>query len=480
MEAITGIGPMKTPNILMIMTDQQRADSMGYAGNKPSDTPNLDRLARQGAIFENAYSSSTSCVPARSSLMTGLLPHRVPTVDSNGRKSAGLGLSLKPGQWTIARALRDAGYETALFGKMHFHPMHADHGFDVMHMCEHLPAGYAENAEDDYRKWLTSTGREDTRFVRASTPRPFPYEAEYHPTNWIKRHSLDFLGNRDSSVPYFAIISFTAPHTPYDPPEPYASMYRPEEQEIPAKGIEVNAGLPAPLLDAVMAEGNRRSLTPRRVKEHTELHVREVLAAIRASINCIDAAIGEVMEKVDLNNTIVFFLSDHGDYGGHRGLLGKTPWIPFDDLIHVPFFAVGAGVTPGRRIREPVQSFDYVATALEYAALEPPVADMESASLLPLLKGAAPDNDRPVFSGTLEGWPMIRRGRFKDIWHSGYDVHALFDLESDPDESVNLAEDPAYASLIAENTKILKAILAKQPVSEPDNGAAAFRKASGR
>ena len=149
MEAITGIGPMKTPNILMIMTDQQRADSMGYAGNKPSDTPNLDRLARQGAIFENAYSSSTSCVPARSSLMTGLLPHRVPTVDSNGRKSAGLGLSLKPGQWTIARALRDAGYETALFGKMHFHPMHADHGFDVMHMCEHLPAGYAENAEDD-------------------------------------------------------------------------------------------------------------------------------------------------------------------------------------------------------------------------------------------------------------------------------------------------------------------------------------------
>ena len=75
---------------------------------------------------------------------------------------------------------------------------------------------------------------------------------------------------------------------------------------------------------------------------------------------------------------------------------------------------------------------------------------------------------------------MIRRGRFKDIWHSGYDVHALFDLESDPDESVNLAGDPAYASLIAENTKILKAILAKQPVSEPDNGAAAFRKASGR
>ncbi|MFN4231201.1 sulfatase [Parvibaculum sp.] len=471
---------MKMPNILMIMTDQQRADSMGYVGNKPSDTPNLDRLARQGVIFENAYSSSTSCVPARSSLMTGLLPHRVPTVDSNGRKSAGYGLSLKPGQWTIARALRDAGYETTLFGKMHFHPMHADHGFDVMHMCEHLPAGYGRKAYDDYRTWLESTGRKDHRFNQASIPKPFAYEAEYHPTSWIARHSLDFLENRDKSRPYFAVISFTAPHTPYDPPEPYASLYRPEDQELPDTGIDINNNLPDVFRRAALGSRGGKLFAPLRVSDRSENHLREVLAAIRASIKFIDDKVGEVMEKVDLDNTIVFFLSDHGDYGGNRGFLGKIPWIPFDDLARVPFFAVGAGVETGLRIREPVQSFDYLSTSLECAGVAPPDRDMDAVSLLPVLKGGSPDSNRPVFCSTTEGWPMIRRGRFKDIWHSGYDVHALFDLESDPDESVNLAGDPAYASLIAENTKILKAILAKQPVSEPDNGAAAFRKASGR
>ena len=468
---------MNKPNILMIMTDEQRADSMGYVRNEPSDTPNLDLMARGGVIFENAYSSSTSCVPARASLMTGLLHHRVSTVEPHGRVSTPNGLAVKPGHWTIARALRDAGYQTALFGKMHFYPIRADHGFDVMHTCEHLPAGYERNAQDDYREWLTSTGRKDDRFYRASIPKPFPYEAEYHPTSWIKQRSMDFFENRDSSRPYFAVISFTAPHTPYDPPEPYASMYRPEDQELPDSDIEINAGLPGPFRRAALESNGGKFFAPLRVTDRTEAHVREVLAAIRASIRCIDDAIGEIMTKVDLGNTIVFFLSDHGDYGGHRGFLGKIPWIPFDDLAKVPFFAVGAGVAGGRRIREPVQSFDYVSTALDCAAVARPAADMDSVSLLPVLEGGEADGERPVFCSTTEGWPMIRRGRFKDIWHSGYNVHALFDLEADPRESTNLAEDPAHAALLEENTKILKDLLAKGPLD--GDGAAERNLAAG-
>lgn len=460
---------MNKPNILMIMTDEQRADSMGYVGNKPSDTPNLDCLARQGAIFENAYSSSTSCVPARASLMTGLLHHRVSTVGPHGRVASATGLAVKPGEWTIARALREAGYQTALFGKMHFYPIRADHGFDVMQTCEHLPAGYGKNAEDDYRRWLKSTGRKDYRFDRASIPRPFAYEAEYHPTSWIARHSKDFLESRSKSCPYFAVISFTGPHTPYDPPEPYASMYRAEDQALPDTDIQVNNTLPDPFRRAAMDSQGGKFFAPLRVSDRGDDHAREVLAAIRASIRFIDDAIADIMSKVDLENTVVFFLSDHGDYGGNRGFLGKIPWIPFDDLAKVPFFAVGADVQSGMRIKAPVQSFDYVSTALEYAGIAPPVDDMDSISLLPVLRGGTPDSNRPVFCATTEGWPMIRRGRFKDIWHSGYDVHALFDLEADPKESVNLAEEPAYASLIAENTEILRTLLAKQPPVAPEN-----------
>ncbi len=131
------------PNILLVMTDQQRYDSLGYA--RPgliSDTPNLDALAAAGVIFEQAYSSDTACIPARSSLLTGLLPHRVPTGGGNRpRAQTASGLALTEGYWTLAHALRDAGYDTALFGKMHFSPIRAQHGFDTMAMCEHLPAG---------------------------------------------------------------------------------------------------------------------------------------------------------------------------------------------------------------------------------------------------------------------------------------------------------------------------------------------------
>jgi arylsulfatase len=449
------------PNILLVMTDQQRADSIARAGG--SDTPHLDRLAGRGVLFGNAYSSSTTCVPARTSLMTGMLPHRVPTVEFNERGRSANGLALRPGSWTIARALREAGYQTALLGKMHFLPMHADHGFDHMRTCEHLPAGYAQGAKDDYRRWLESTGRSDLRFVRPSTPKTFPYEAAFHPTAWVTREAQRFLQERDRGRPYFAVVSFPNPHTPYDPPEPYASMYRPEDQVVPPEGIGLNDDLPGPFRDAVFRHGPDRVFAPVRVDALPPPRVRAVLAAIRAVLRQIDDAMAELLKAVDLDDTVVFFLSDHGDYGGHRGLLGKAPWIPFDDLARVPSFAAGAGIAGGRRIEAPVQSFDFVPTTLELAGAAPPEAPMDAISLMPVLRGGDADPGRRVYSCTVEGWPMLRRGRYKNIWHSGYDIHVLYDLEADPDEAANLAADPAHASLLCENAQLLRKILDGAP-----------------
>jgi arylsulfatase len=453
----------RRPNILLLMTDQQRYDSLGYSrvdGN--SDTPNLDRLAAAGVIFDNAYSSDTACIPARSSLMTGLLPHRVPTGGGRTRARTPSGRALREGYWTLAHALRDAGYRTGLFGKMHFSPIRAQHGFDIMQTCEHLPAGYDPNEQDDYRRWILDTGRKDLRFIRPGIPRVFPYSVDDHPTQWITRHAIDFCrATGGAGAPWFAVVSYTDPHTPYSPPEPYASMFPPEQQQLPTSDMKCNNGLPWPFSEITKPQPLGTFFAPVRVDQHSEEHLRSVLAAIRAGIKHVDDAIGQVLQQIDLENTLLVFLSDHGDYGGHRGFLGKIPWLPFDDLARVPLFFVGAGVSGGRRVSAPVQSFDYVATVLERADIPQPCADMESVSLAPVLAGTPAKMDRGVFCGTLEGTPMLRRAEYKHIWHSTANAHILYNLEEDPDETRNLAKDPEYREMLEDNVTELREILAR-------------------
>jgi|CXWL01.1.fsa_nt_gi choline-sulfatase len=440
------------PNILLIMTDQQRADSLGYAGGPQADTPNLDACAKAGVIFENAYSSSTTCVPARVSLLTGLLPNRTPAVPNR--------FALQEGFWTIAHGFRRVGYDTAIFGKLHMLPIRANHGFERMHLCEHLRAGYAHGELDDYGLFLKNSGLSDLRTHRPAQAKVFAHSQEFHPTHWITDRALEFLNARSSSRPYFAVVSYAHPHTPYDPPEPYASAYRPEDQTLPQSGIEINRDLPQPFLETIYNLKPDPAFPHQRTSKKSELHVRSVLASIRALIKQIDDGIGRLLQRIDLSNTIVFFTSDHGDFGGHRGFLGKVPWIPFDDLAKVPFFAFGAGIQQGLRIAAPVQSFDYVPTALELAGLDFPFAKLDSISLAPVLRAGAPAPVRPILCETKTGWPMVRRGKYKHIWHDYSDTHALFDLEADPTESVNLANDPAHAELLEENRKLIRAVLA--------------------
>ena len=194
------------PDIVLIMTDQQRFDQVGYASAGHFETPNLDALAARGVVFDTAYSAATVCVPARNALLTGLHPHRLPTQEN--------GLALREGTWTVAHALRSAGYETALFGKMHFSPVHAQHGFETMRLCEHLHAqalGPLSEARDDrvddYHDWLLAQGLPDWRFAdgkpAVSTPDAFrfSYPAAVHPTNWIEHEVVSFLETRESRAP---------------------------------------------------------------------------------------------------------------------------------------------------------------------------------------------------------------------------------------------------------------------------------------
>jgi arylsulfatase len=447
------------PDLVLFMTDQQRYDWVGYASDGHFETPNLDRLASQGTTFEHAYSGDTTCVPARVALLTGL--HNWETVPHDDN------LALQEGYWTVAHALREAGYETALIGRMHFWPPRSNHGFDLMRMCENISpgSGYPLDVVDDYGDWLRSQGRPDWRLVRPwgedgeilpfnpGMPGPWPDEPGYHSTEWIAREATEFLRRRDSTKPLFLIVSFPHPHGPYDPPEPWASMYRIEDARMPTDGFEVNDGLPESTRNALAADGWAH---PHRVNADDPRVERGILTAIRGLVRHIDDAMGRILDDIDLSSTVVFFTSDHGDFGGHRGLMNKIPWIAFDDLARVPLVVAGYDTTPGRRVQELVQSCDFTLTCLDYAGVDPPDAVFRTRSLRPLVTGAPDrgplDESHPLYCA-VRSLQMIRRGRYKYL-PTGREEGLLFDLVADPGETVDLF--PSHGELAAELREILR------------------------
>jgi arylsulfatase len=456
------------PDIVLFLTDQQRFDQLGYASGCHFRTPNLDRLARGGVIFDNAYSASTVCVPSRVALMTGIEPHRVPTQENRW--------ALREGFWTVAHELRRAGYQTALIGKAHFAPVHAQHGFETLRLCEHLsaqglgPLSRERGDElDDYHGWLLAHGYPDWRFDdgdQTGTPRAthvFPYGPDVHPTGWVEREATAFLERRDPSRPMFLVVSFPHPHAPYNPPEPYASMFDPADARLPDDGFEVNAGLPMVCQLALMRSRTREEAAD-------EQRLRRFLATVRGLIAHIDDAVGRLVGRLDMASTLVAFTSDHGDYAGHRGLLRKTPWMPFDDLARVPLCYAGHGVEGGRRVRVPVQSYDFALTALDYAGVEPGVEDVDGRSLRPWLTGreGVADRERSVFCAIGMGWPMIRRGSHKYFIHAQHGSHVLFDLGADPGERINLAGDPGHAEVEGDLSERLARRRAKPTFAQID------------
>jgi choline-sulfatase len=343
---------------------------------------------------------------------------------------------------------------------MHFAPIHAQHGFEVTRTCEHLVASdiLAPDGRvdlDDYHHWLLSQGLDEYRELPpnlpkdvaakvSSTPaRGFPYDADAHPTSWIIREAEGFLATRDQTRPMFLVVSFPHPHVPLDPPEPWASIYDPADVELPARGFEVNELLPALFLRALQPSESRFRV--RRVDDIGESGLRSMLTKVRALVRQIDDGIGRLLDLLPRGRTLIWFTSDHGDYAGHRGLLQKVPWIPFDDLARVPLVMSGPGVTAGRIIDEVVQAYDLVPTCLEAAGVELDLEQLDAQSLWPL---AGPDEplaaERHAVFATTMGWPGVRVGSCKYIRHARFEKAVLFDLATDPDETTNLLDDPDY------------------------------------
>ncbi len=425
------------PNILFVMTDQLRGDWLRCAGNDVIQTPHIDQIADEGTRFSRAFSECPVCIPARYTLMTGLYPE---TIDLRCNRNVHM-----PITETLPYMLGRAGYQTQSVGKLHFTPQRACYGFDNSIVCE---AGRLRGG-DDYHRWLATTPYADQERMHGLgnnmvQGRKSVVPESHHVTTWTVSQSLDYLDRRDPTRPFFLFTSFTKPHSPYDPPEPYDKMYDPDRVSDPMARDLAPDALPPSLRILPETYGWDRLSAE---------EIRQIRAHYMGEISHIDAQIGRLLGGLAwrgiLNNTMVIFASDHGDMMGDRGLFFKTSF--YEGSMHVPLIIslprTLENRVPGRVVNAPVGLADLLPTILDFAGVED-VRAREGRSILGFARGEMPFEGR-LFHSVYATDPNDARhcltdGRTKYVWNRWGDVEELYSIPDDPEEVCNLATVPGH------------------------------------
>ncbi len=434
---------MKRPNILILMVDQLNGTLFPDGPADFLHAPNLAALASRSVRFANAYTASPLCAPARASFMTGQLPSRTRVYDNAAEFASDIP--------TYAHHLRRAGYQTALSGKMHFVGPDQLHGYEERLTTDIYPADFGWTP--DYRKpgeridwWYHNLGSVKGAGVAEITNQlEYDDEVAYHAT----RKLYDLARGHDAR-PWCLTVSFTHPHDPYVARKRHWDLYENCAQLEPAI-----APLPADQQDThsqrLMAASDYPSY------EITRDDVRRSRQAYFANISYIDEKIGEILDVLRRTrqdeDTIVVFLSDHGDMLGERGLWFKMSF--FEGSARVPLMISAPGLAPGR-IDTPVSTLDVLPTLAEMAGIDlreiAPWTDGES--LVGLASGASGRAAVPMeyaAEGSIAPMVALREGRFKLVLCDA-DPPLLFDLETDPHEMTNLANDSKYSETLSRLT----------------------------
>lgn len=452
-----------TPNILWICTDQQRWDTLGCYGNDAVQTPNLDRLAGRGTLFESAYCQSPVCTPSRASILTGRYP-RTTGCRQNGQ-------SIAAHETLVTRLLSDNGYVCGLSGKLHIsacHPSAApvmerriDDGYTEFHWSHHPDPDWPAN---EYTQWLHQKHLryekqpfQDSAYVESGMP------PEHHHTKWCAQKAIDFIeAYADFQRPWLFSVNIFDPHHPFDPPPEYLKRYLDKLDEIPLPTYtrgELSNKSPFQRQDHEGAYGGQAGLP---FDKMTDRDHRLVRAAYWAMCDFIDDQVGAILEALDktgqTDDTLVIFMSDHGEMLGDHGIYLKGPYF-YEQAIRVPLILSWPGrIASGRRIQSLTQLVDLAPTLLDAANLSPFPA-MQGRSLWPLLTdvdsqdgdqedvyceyyNAMPWHKNPKAYGT-----MLRTERYKIVLTHGLSTGELYDLEKDPDEVRNLWDLPEHAAV---------------------------------
>lgn len=425
------------PNILLLMTDQQRGDCLGAAGHPAVLTPNLDRIASEGARFRHAYSSTPSCTPARAALLTGQAPWR--------HGMLGYGRVAVEYPHEMPRMLRDAGYATCAIGKNHFHPQRNPHGYEQV-LLDESGRAFSPDFRSDYRAWFwsqapnldpdaTGIGWNDCLAGEYKLPE------RLHPTAWTGETAVRFLDSYSDARPFFLKVSFARPHSPYDPPARYLREFR-------------DAAIPAPFEGAWAAAYRKRS-SDRPDLWHGDLgaaQARHSRQGYYGSIRFIDDQIGRILETLHrrgfYEDTLILFLSDHGDMLGDHHHWRKC--YAYEASARIPLLVRWPnGLVAGERgaeRSEVAEVRDILPTALEAAGVAAPDS-VDGRSLLRPAAGDAAgwrayvDLEHNVCYSPRNHWNALTDGRWKYIYHALDGEEQLFDLRADPGEERDLAGD---------------------------------------
>ena len=462
---------VERPNILFLMADQFRGDCVGADGNPAIQTPNLDRIASEGVLFRRAYSTTPTCTPARSALLTGLSPWR--------HGMLGYGRVAERYPIEKPRALREAGYYTVGIGKMHWHPQRNPHGFHKVFLDE---SGRAESPDfrSDYRSWFwseapnldpdaTGIGWNDYR------ARVYALPERLHPTRWMGDVAANFLRTYDRSEPFFLKVSFARPHSPYDPPERFMRMY-------------ADADLPRAVVGKWATRYTKRN-GPNYSIWHGDLgaeQVRRSRQGYYGSVSFIDEQIGRILDVLEqrgwLDQTLIVFTADHGDMTGDHHLWRKS--YAYEASARIPMLMRWpTGLVPakrGRLLTQPVELRDILPTFLDVASA-PGAEGLDGRSLLSLVKGNTKewreyiDLEHDVCYSPANHWNALTDGRTKYIFHARDGEEQLFDLDNDPGELNDLASDPSHQDRLHEWRERMVAHLAERGEKFVKNGKLALR-----
>ncbi len=435
----------KQPNILLVMCDQLTAIALSAYGNRVCRTPNIDRLAEQGSVFENAYCNYPLCAPSRFALMSGRLPSRIGAFDNAAEFPAAVP--------TIAHYLRDAGYYTCISGKMHFVGPDQHHGYEDRLTTEIYPADFSwvppktyDELEDEeiVAKGKVPFGVSSVETIADAGPLARSQQIDYDDevARRAAQHIFDWRRYGDGR-PMFMTVSFTQPHDPYVITREYWDLYTDEGIDPPR-----TAKIPLDALDP-----HSRSLYFHYSLDKFEVTdeiYRRARRGYYGMISYVDRKLGELRKTLEdagiADETVIIFTSDHGDMIGERGLWFKKNL--FDPAIRVPLVVYrpdGKGLS---RIVAPVSLLDLLPTLVDLGGGDAGafVTPHEGRSLLPLL--AKDDPQRVTMAEHIDGGTkaprvMLRRGARKIVVSEAYPTQ-LYDLAADPGETRNLADDPAF------------------------------------
>lgn len=449
------------------MCDQWRPDCLGTLGHPVVRTPNLDSLAGRGVVFENAYCASPLCSPARASWLTGLYPHATGQLRNSGAKTGRPGAQLKPGAVTLGDSFKASGYRCGIVGPWHMgNDAVPQHGFqDFWETYRYQGPGNPDRFFDYVDKlgipnlYDRKVSREQRGVVAEPGYGKFHYAVCRDPrqqrTTWTIDRGLTFLESFGGGAdPFFLFLSIKDPHPIVIPPADTLALYPPESLPLPRHLDDPLSGKPS-----YQPTNDGRLNQPADPAAH-----RRVMAHYFALLTHVDREIGRFIGALErtgrLDDTIIAFISDHGEMLGDHGLMGKYQF--YEPSVRVPcIVSWPRGIPGGWRISTPMAGVDLAPTLVELAGARE-LGTIDGVSHAVPLQGRRQPEQRPVLAelcskaaqkgatdddAELARHVMIRSGNWKYVCTRG-DLDELYDLSNDPDEMINLASTPDCAAQV--------------------------------